>query len=353
MKSSIKPLNILIHTIVWLAYISILVEVFSNRDSFEVAIQLVLILVIPQIFLVYLNVFYFIPKFFNQKKYWEYGGLVLLSFILLYFYYRHFPDFTNEMMIRDEFSPRGRPPFGGRGGIMNPMRMRAIFNLTSAISIFLISTIIEVARLAIIKDKEAAKLKSENLNTELKFLKSQINPHFLFNALNNIYAMSMMKSKDAPKMILKLSDILRYNLYDGIQERVPIEKEMRYIENYVSFQQLKDENIRNIHVDFEGVDGNVLIAPLILIPFVENSFKHSKIEDVSKGWINIDLKTRDGQIIFKISNSIPESEFKKDASGGIGLDNVKRRLELIYPKSYDLNIEGSDNQFSVTLTLFS
>lgn len=352
MKSSRKPVNILIHTIVWLAYIFILVEVFSNRDTVEVAIQRVLILVIPQILLVYLNVFYYIPKFFNQKKYWEYGGIVLLSFILLYFYYRHFPDFTNQMIMRDEFGPRGRPPFGWRGGMMNPMRMRAIFNLTSAISIFLISTIIEVTRLATVKDKEAAKLRSENLNTELKFLKSQINPHFLFNALNNIYAMSMMQSKDAPKMILKLSDILRYNLYDGVQDRVPIEKEIRYIENYVSFQKLKDENIRNINVDFDGVDSNVMIAPLILIPFVENSFKHSKIEDVSKGWINIDLKTEDDKIIFKVSNSVPETEFKKDASGGIGLDNVKRRLELIYPKSYDLNIEESVNQFSVTLTIF-
>jgi LytS/YehU family sensor histidine kinase len=203
----------------------------------------------------------------------------------------------------------------------------------------------------VVKDKEAAKLKSENLHTELKFLKSQINPHFLFNALNNIYAMSMMKSKDAPKMILKLSDILRYNLYDGIQDRVPIEKEMRYIENYVSFQKLKDENIRNIAVDFEGVDGNVMIAPLILIPFVENSFKHSKIEDVSKGWINIDLKTRDDKIIFKVTNSVPETEFKKDTSGGIGLENVKRRLELIYPQRYNLVLTEDGKQFSVTLTI--
>ena len=182
MNSSRKPLNIIIHSFVWLAYIFLLVEVYSSRDSFGVAIQRVTILVLPQIFLVYLNVFYLIPNFFNQKKYWEYGGLALLSFILLYFYYRHFPDFVSQMNIRDEFGPRGRPPFGWRGGMMNPRHMRAIFSLSSAISIFLISTIIEVARLAIIKDKEAAKLKSENLNTELKFLKSQINPHFLFNA---------------------------------------------------------------------------------------------------------------------------------------------------------------------------
>jgi len=351
MNSSKRPVNILIHAIVWLTYIFILVEVFSNRDTLEVAILRVLILVLPQILLVYLNIYFYIPKYFSQKKYWEYGGIVLLSFIILYFYYRHFPDFTDQQFPARGFGRTGKTPFGWRGMMPNPMRMRAIFNLSSTISVFLISTIIEVARLAIVKDKEAAKLKSENLNTELKFLKSQINPHFLFNALNNIYAMSMMNSKDAPKMILKLSDILRYNLYDGIQERVPLEKEIRYIENYVSFQKLKDDKIENINMDFDNVDGNIMIAPLILIPFVENSFKHSKIEDIANGWINIDLKTVGEKIVFSVTNSVPKIDFKKDTSKGIGLENVKRRLELIYPNKYDLHINEVENQFSVKLTI--
>jgi LytS/YehU family sensor histidine kinase len=162
-----------------------------------------------------------------------------------------------------------------------------------------------------------------------------------------------MQSKDAPKMILKLSDILRYNLYDGTQEMVPLEKEIRYIENYVSLHKLKDENIKNIHVNFSEVDGSVMIAPLILIPFVENSFKHSKIEDVNQGWIRIELKTLEDKISFRISNSIPESEFNKDLSGGIGLENVKRRLELIYPKRYELQISQESDKYSVELTIMT
>jgi len=353
MNARKHTLNILIHSIVWLAYFFLLMEMFSNRDTFVVALQKVLILMIPQILMVYLNVLYYIPVYFNKKKYWEYAVIVLMSFIVLYFYYRYFPEFTIQPAFRGEFGIRARPPFGWRARLMNPLRMGAIFSLSSAISLYLISTIIEVARLAIIKDKEAAKLKSENLYTELKFLKSQVNPHFLFNVLNNIYALTVMKSKDAPKMILKLSDILRYNLYDGTQEKVALEKEIEYIENYVSLQKLKDDNIKNILFNFTEADGQVMIAPLILIPFVENSFKHSKIEDVSKGWISIEIKTFDGRVFFKVSNSVPEEGFNKDHAGGIGLENVKRRLELIYPKRHELNISKIGNQFSVALTIIT
>ena len=204
-----------------------------------------------------------------------------------------------------------------------------------------------MARSTIVKDKETARLRSENLHTELKFLKSQVNPHFLFNALNNIYAMSVMQSKEAPQMILKLSDILRYNLYDGTQEKVPLEKEINYIENFISLQKLKDDEIQNIQVDFADVDGGLMIAPLILIPFVENSFKHSKIEDISKGWITMELKTTGNRIVFDLRNSIPALDHKKDKEGGIGLENVKRRLELIYPGRHSLDIEKKDDVFSV------
>jgi LytS/YehU family sensor histidine kinase len=153
-------------------------------------------------------------------------------------------------------------------------------------------------------------------------------------------------------MILKLSDILRYNLYDGIQDMVPLEKEIRYIENYISFQKLKDEKIININIDFTDVDESIMITPLILIPFIENSFKHSKIEDVSKGWIDIILKSDKEKIVFTVINSIPESDFRKDGSRGIGLENVKRRLELIYPDKHELHISEIENQFSVNLTIF-
>ena len=165
--------------------------------------------------------------------------------------------------------------------------------------------------------------------------------------------MSVMQSKEAPQMILKLSDILRYNLYDGTREKVPLEKEIKYIENFISLQKLKDDKIQNIKVDFSGADGGLMIAPLILIPFVENSFKHSKIEDISRGWINMELKTSGNGIEFMVTNSIPEKDHKKDREGGIGLENVKRRLELIYPGRYILEINEVNDLFSVKLNILT
>lgn len=348
-----KPLTIVIHIVVWLAYMLLLIEVFSNRDTFEVAFRRVLFLILPQILLVYANVLLFIPGYFNRKRYLEYGAFVLGSFILIYIYYRYFPAMMNPYWLQEPAGMHGRLPLRGRGGMLEAFRMRAFFNMSSTVSIFLISSVIEIARLAIIKDKEAARLKSENLHTELKFLKSQVNPHFLFNALNNIYALSVMKSKEAPKMILRLSDILRYNLYDGVREKVPLEMEIRYIENYISLQKLKDEKITNIEFDAGNADGKMMISPLILISFVENSFKHSKIEDVDKSWVKIKLATEEEKIFFEISNSVPETAFSKDSSGGIGLENVNRRLELLYPDKHDLSIRQEKDQFIVTLTILS
>jgi len=200
------------------------------------------------------------------------------------------------------------------------------------------------------QEQEASILKSENLETELKFLKSQINPHFLFNALNNIYTLAYIKATEAPDMILKLSDMLRYILYDCTTEEVPIAKEINYLKNYIELQQLKADDI-DIQVTIDDFAPQVKIAPMLLIPFIENSFKHSKIEDTKQGWIRIALLQQDQQICFRVSNSKPSQSFTKDKVGGIGLQNVKRRLELLYPQKHDLQIVEKADSFRVTLLL--
>ncbi len=183
-----------------------------------------------------------------------------------------------------------------------------------------------MSQIASIKEQESALLKSEHLNW-LKFLKSQINPHFLFNTLNNIYTLSMLKSDQTPDMILKLSNMLRYILYEcSDKDKVPIAKEVAYIRNYIDLQLLKDSEIKNIHFE-EGIKDNVAIAPMLLIPFIENSFKHSRIEDTEKGWINIKLSCNRKEIFFSCENSLPAVEYKKDKTGGIGIENARRRLE--------------------------
>ncbi|MEM8526954.1 MAG: histidine kinase [Bacteroidota bacterium] len=216
---------------------------------------------------------------------------------------------------------------------------------------FLGSTLFEIANYATRKEKEAVQSQKEKLETEIKFLRSQINPHFLFNSLNNIYTLTLLQSQKAPENLLRLSEMLRYMLYDCEAEKVPLQKEIVYLKNYISLQQLKDSEGMNIQLQLEDYQPNALVPPLLLIPFVENAFKHSKIEDQNKGWIEIELKVDAQQLIFEVKNSIPSASFAKDKVGGIGLENVKRRLALLYPKKHQLKIEKQEQQFAICLQL--
>ncbi len=213
------------------------------------------------------------------------------------------------------------------------------------------SSLFAIAGFAASKEKEMAQLKSEKLKAEMDFLKSQTNPHFLFNALNNIYTLSVIKSDRTPENLLKLSDMLRYMLYDCKADRVPLKKELEYIDNFVALNQLKDSQGLNIKIKLDRSQPNLMVAPLIFIPFIENAFKHSKIEDLEKGWIEIELNIIDTVIHFNVRNSIPEKAYTKDTIGGIGLKNVKRQLELIYPEKHSLDIVRKDAVFEIILKI--
>jgi len=189
------------------------------------------------------------------------------------------------------------------------------------------------------------------IQAESKFLKSQINPHFLFNALNNIYAMAQLEAPETPDAIYQLSGILRYVLYDSNKEWVPLYREIQYLQDFIDLHRLKDEQQLNIETDFDALNNQWQIVPMLFIPFVENSFKHSKIEDTAHGWIRISGKVESNQFVFKVANSIPELPHQKDQQGGIGLENVRRRLELHYPNRHTLTILREETSFSITLTI--
>lgn len=213
------------------------------------------------------------------------------------------------------------------------------------------SSLVVVSRFAREKEKETIRLEKAKLETEIKFLKSQINPHFLFNSLHNIYALTIIQPDQASEQLLKLSDILRYMLYDSNEEKVPLKREVAYLKNYLSLAELKDSRGMDIRFDIEGKISELIVAPLLFIPFVENAFKHSQIEDLKKGYIHISLKTQEKQLIFIVENSRPKHVYKKDQVGGIGLQNIQQRLALFYPKKHQLEIEEMENAFKVQLTL--
>jgi sensor histidine kinase YesM len=198
-------------------------------------------------------------------------------------------------------------------------------------------------------------LETEKLSTELEFLKNQINPHFLFNSLNNIYVQTRTRPRQASESILLLSDLLRYQLYDCAQEEVKLKHEIQYLQNYLELEKLR-RGRANISYNLNGSPKDYKIAPFLFIPFVENAVKHGS----SNGnglYIDIqfEIKNEIDEISFSIRNTKNGAQPKKSRtnkkSGGIGLKNVKRRLELIYPKKHKLQISNKAEEFSVELTI--
>jgi two-component system LytT family sensor kinase len=201
--------------------------------------------------------------------------------------------------------------------------------------------------------RQVAELENQNMRSELSFLKSQINPHFLFNTLNSIYALSLKKSDLAPDMVLKLSDMMRYMLYESNERRVLLSKEIGYLNNYIDLERLRYGGGADIRLDVQGDPAEYTIAPLLFINFVENSFKHGLSNKASEAsYVHISFEIGQQALIFVCSNSIREqSSTLPTQVGGIGLHNVKRRLDLLYPKQYQLDMQTADNHYTVTLKI--
>jgi hypothetical protein len=198
--------------------------------------------------------------------------------------------------------------------------------------------------------KRLMEMAREKAEAELSFLKSQINPHFLFNSLNSVYFLINKENPEARQALHKFSDMLRYQLYEVKGTKIPIEKELSYLKDYVDLQKLrKDENYSvefNYTPDIKGFS----IEPLLLIPFVENAFKHISHKTGETNFVKVDMSRNNGQFSFVIENS-KESERTTEEHGGIGLNNVKRRLELLYPEKHILQIKEEDNFYKVDLKL--
>jgi two-component system LytT family sensor kinase len=187
---------------------------------------------------------------------------------------------------------------------------------------------------------------------ELELLKAQLNPHFFFNTINNIYSLVYKKSDEAPEALMKMSDIMRYMLYESKAEKVPLEKELEYLEDYIELQKLRFTNTGYIDYTVEGDISNHQIPPMLLLSFVENAFKHGKKRVTNPGII-IRIAANEKILNFAVTNYIIENMLKGNTGeSGIGLNNIRRRLELIYPKSHDLDIIAKDGRYTVNLNIY-
>lgn len=191
----------------------------------------------------------------------------------------------------------------------------------------------------------------EKADAELQLLKAQVHPHFLFNTLNNIYSFTLYKSPQAESLIEKLSDMLRYMITDCKTDMVPLHKELKMLEDYIGLEKVRYGDRLDSWIDIKGRDSNLLIAPLIMIPFVENCFKHGTSMMRGKQWMQLSIITKDNVLDFTLTNSKPPVTVQNTNKSGIGLMNVKKRLALLYPGKHELTINSNESVFSVRLTL--
>lgn len=349
-----KNLPYYLHGSIWLAYGVLLVLAINRNFNLADTLIKVLVMLTVHIGLFYFNSNKLIPNLIKDKKTWLYilYILAILFFLVLFFTWferQFFPEDVPQA-VRNRIERQRDRPFKIPDHVQL-FRLRLVAEFVALLIILIISSAYSVTKISRKKERNEELAVSEKLQSEMKFLKSQINPHFLFNALNNIYSLTITGSEHSSEMILKLSDMLRYILYECNESMVPIENEWKYIENYIEFQKLKSKDELNIQMEFNDEITGALIAPMILIPFVENAFKHSKVEDAELGWVNISLNNNAESIILQVENGVPQQKHNKDEVGGIGLENVKRRLELAYFESHDLIINHTPTKYSVILRI--
>jgi two-component system, LytTR family, sensor kinase len=194
-------------------------------------------------------------------------------------------------------------------------------------------------------------LTEEKLQAELKFLKTQIHPHFLFNTLNNLYALTLKKSDKAPETVLKLSELINYMLYECRSDEVPLSKEIKFIRNYIDIEKMRYGDKLDIDLRITGDVGDRTIAPLILLPFVENCFKHGASENLLQSWVKVTIDSHPDHLVIKVENSKAGDNGVPKRDEGIGIRNVKRRLDLLYPEKHELKIMNGEETFLVILSI--
>ncbi|MDF2190397.1 histidine kinase [Paraflavitalea sp. CAU 1676] len=214
---------------------------------------------------------------------------------------------------------------------------------------------IKLVRYTVSGQLQDARADAAQSHSELKLLQSQLSPHFLFNTLNNIYGISLTRHEKVPPLLLKLSDLLRYSVYDAREQFVPLQSEMEYIHNYIDFEKIRIGEKLVLTTEFEyHIDPKIKIAPLLLIIFIENAFKHAKNTTQQEIYIDIKLKIWGNSILFAIKNSNKTDKGERgilNVHSGFGLDNVRKRLELLYENQYQLDIEDEDDSYKVSLQL--
>ncbi len=315
-------------------------ENLSFISQFFIVWVVELLLLPAKLAAVYTFIYYLIPRHFKAGSYFGFLWRCLLLLIPLAMLNRLVTFYLVYPLVYNY-------PIHQQEALFQLRRMLFYFlDIASAVGVASTVKLLEDRIQGQLREEE---LRREKLQSELNFLRAQTNPHFLFNTLNNIYALARKQSPNTAPVVMKLSQILRFMLYECTQPRIPLNDEIKVIRDYIELEKLRyNKRLSISFIDAVDEPGR-LIAPLLLLPFVENAFKHGSSETRFETYINIELKLQEGQLELTIANSKDDDPIMK--SNGIGLQNVRRQLELIYPGQHQLEITNESQRFTVLLTI--
>ncbi|MCA8829755.1 sensor histidine kinase [Hymenobacter pini] len=333
-----QVLRIVVHVAAWVAVAAVPRLLSENPPPFRLH-NILLPLTVAGYF--YLNYYVLIPRLYARQRFGLYflvaAGLLALVYL---------PMLVRMAGLLGHHPHHPLPP----GAIHYSRPPRGLWLI--GVLAWIISSGMRITSEWFTTERARQELANKQLTAELAFLKSQVSPHFLFNTLNNIYSLAHLKSDDTPEAILKLSQLMRYMLYESDAARVPLAREVEYLRNYMDLQRLRlDEEQVHIRLTVDGPLDGALIEPMLLIPFVENAFKHGvSAREFSR--IAVDVLVREGRLLFTVQNSRFASTGTHDPNSGIGLPNVRQRLNLLYPDGrHQLLLEETSDEFIIELTL--
>jgi two-component system, LytTR family, sensor kinase len=337
--------KVLGHTLFWLILLLYYISSFWPLESDKVFLfEKMFMKVLVDMALTYCVIFLLVPLYLNRKRWVLFTLYSLISVYLAYVAYQAVRCFYLVPKYPEVFQMR--PPLVFEERITNVFIF--LNNITGVILPTIILMLFEYYR----HQKELISLKEQKRTSELEALKNQLNPHFLFNTLNNLYALAIKKSDQTPEVIAKLSEILDYILYRCNDDFVPIKNEVELLDNYIVLEKLRYGSRLSIQFEHD-IQSNVRIAPLLLLAFLENAFKHGVAEEVKEAHISIHLKANIERIVFRIENSKPHipANVSVEERQPIGLANIRKQLEILYSDHYKLEIEEGDDKFAATLTI--
>lgn len=333
-----------LHVLFWTIFVFVGSFIFSYQQNFPYEFYLVNFLVHLPLFLFYTygTIYFLIPRFLLSRKY----RLFFPAFILLTCFTTFLRILVSRYIYFALFIPK----------ILYPSEWFSpeifVINTFWIVAPAIVFAMFKYYKNWLNTQTLANEAERKQLASELQVLKAQLNPHFLFNTFNNLYVLALQKSDKTPEVISRMSDLFHYVLYECNSAEVPVSKELKLISDYIQLEELRYAERLSIRVKNEIENPEFLVPPMMLYTFVENCFKHGCANDPDSPWINLTIKTSGNRFEFEASNSIPRLAYTgKEKGGGVGLSNIKRRLELLYPKNHRLEIKNDNNVFVVRLEI--